>query len=42
MTLTGLFREMQDFAALAPVFGLLKKGGSGAPECLLKTEWVNG
>ena len=42
MTPTGLLREKQDFLALATVFGFLNKGGSGAPEPLLKTvvEWL--
>ena len=40
---TGLLREKHDFfLALATVFGFLNKGGSGAPEHLLKTvvEWL--
>jgi len=38
-----LFREKQDFLALATVFGLLKEGGSGTPGCLPQnraTEWL--
>lgn len=37
-----MFREKQYFVVLATIFGLLNKGGLGAPEHRLKSEWSHG